>query len=139
MYGYRRIVLPTPRYYVFFSGDDELPDRDELHLSDSFSKGPGDVEVTVTVINVNEQRNPQLMAACQTLAGYAHLVKLIRGYSKSMELGDALDVAVQQCVDEGVLADCLKDKRAKVKDMFLTGILGPYCPKSRTSGSLAGH
>lgn len=37
-----------------------------------------------------------------------------------MELEDALDAAVQQCVDEGILADYLKDKRAKVKDMFLT-------------------
>ena len=35
-YGVTRISLPTPEFVVFYNGEDEQPDRQELRLSDSY-------------------------------------------------------------------------------------------------------
>lgn len=120
VYGHVRIPLPTPRYFVFFVGEEDRPDKEVMRLSDAFMHGPGDVEVTVTVLNVSAGHNQGLMDACKTLADYAYLIHLIRGYSKDMELRYAIDKAVDSCIDQGVLSDYLRDKKAKVRDMFLT-------------------
>lgn len=121
------VELPTPYYFVFYNGTAQRPDREVLRLSDAFSKGaeadglsPA-LEVTATVLNINDGHNQELMAACQVLSDYAHLVGLIREYNKTMFIEEAIDAAIQQCIDENVLADYLTRRRAEVQDSFLTG------------------
>ena len=60
------------------------------------------------------------MCACQTLADYAYFMSLIRSYNVHMPLAEAIDAAMQQCIDEGVLTDYLSSKRAEVKSMLIT-------------------
>ena len=38
IYGERLYKMPTPRYYVFYNGDKDMPDRKVLKLSDSFKR-----------------------------------------------------------------------------------------------------
>lgn len=45
IYGSKQIELPMPRYIVFYNGLDEKPDREELWLSDSFTKSAGGIGV----------------------------------------------------------------------------------------------
>lgn len=78
------------------------------------------VEVTAVVYNINKGHNSRLMCACQTLADYAYFMSLIRSYNVHMPLAEAIDAAMQQCIDEGVLADYLSSKRAEVKSMLIT-------------------
>ena len=120
MHGRRLIELPTPRYCVFYIGVEDAPDAQVLRLSDSFGGETGDVEVTTTVININEGRNEQILEACETLAGYSHFVALVRRYAaEGLGRDDAVDRAVRQCISEGVLADFLSANRAEVVEMFL--------------------
>ena len=70
------VELPTPYYFVFYNGTAQRPDREVLRLSDAFSKGaeadglsPA-LEVTATVLNINDGHNQELMAACRVLADY---------------------------------------------------------------------
>ncbi len=70
------VELPTPYYFVFYNGTAQRPDREVLRLSDAFSNGaeadglsPA-LEVTATVLNINDGHNQELMAACQVLSDY---------------------------------------------------------------------
>ena len=122
LYGTRLLSLPSPHYIVLYFGSDERPEREVMRLSDSFEQGPGDVEVTATVLNCNEGRNGPIMEACTTLKGYAHLVALERRNrtERGMRYRDAVRAAVDECIRDGVLAEYLTGHRAEVEDMLFT-------------------
>lgn len=121
IYSPNLLPLPTARYFVLYFGPDDRPDREVLCLSDSFTRGPGDLEVTATVLNCNEGRNAAIMETCETLRGYAHLLALARANRESsMELDEAVSTAVDRCIDEGVLATYLSEHRAEAKEMLYT-------------------
>jgi hypothetical protein len=55
------------------------------------------------------------------LKEYATLVDKIKRYTKEMNaVEEAIDRAVEECINEGVLADFLIGHRAEVKDVCLT-------------------
>ena len=114
-------MLPTPRYVVLYFGERRRPYREVMRLSDSFVAGPGDLEVTATVLNCNEGRNDAIMQACETLRGYAHLLALARANEATgMDLWEAVHEAVSQCIEEGVLADYLTTHREEAEEMLFT-------------------
>lgn len=115
----RLVLLPTPRYYVFYNGTDDRPDREALLLSGSFVNGSGDVEVAVTVLNVNEGQNDGIMESCEALRGYEHLTALYRAFAATMEPRDAMDAAIDACIADSYLVDYLKLRRSEVLDMLL--------------------
>ena len=103
LYGRRRIPLPCPRFIVLCFEGRQLPEREVMRLSDSFETGPGDVEVTATVLNCTEGSNGDIMRACEALRGYSHLLALERQFRKGgrMEVADAVRAAVAQCIEDG--------------------------------------
>jgi hypothetical protein len=79
-----------------------------------------DVEVTATVINVLAGENEPLLASCDALRGYVRLVRCARSnMAGGMPFDAAVDSAVQQCIDEGLLVDYLLQRRSAVVDMFM--------------------
>ena len=63
-------VMPAPRCICFYNGITNIEDKVTLKLSDAF-KASSDIEVTVTMINVNYGHNKELMDACKPLAEYS--------------------------------------------------------------------
>ena len=62
-------ILPTPRYFVFYNGRDNAPEKEVLRLTDAFSEpDKSSIEVTVTVYNINAGNNCELMEKCRTLS-----------------------------------------------------------------------
>ena len=121
VYDDKQLTLPTPKYIVLYFGDEKRPDRETLHLSDSFAAGPGDLEVTARVINCNDDRNRAIIEACEALKGYSRLVTYARGFrADGMDQDVAVHAAVEQCIHEGVLADYLSAHRAEVEEMLFT-------------------
>lgn len=114
-----KLPLPTPRYYVFYNGREDVEEVSRLRLSDLFS-GNGDVEVTATMLNINEGHNQELLEKCRPLKDYARLISLIRAYSETMVMQEAVDRAVEQSIEEGILEDFLQSHKAEVKGMLLT-------------------
>ena len=116
------VNLPTPRFFVFYFGASRRPEREVMRLSDSFNSGPGDLEVTATVLNCNEGNNTAIMGACRALKGYAHLLALARENRKGgrMVTRDAIEAAIDQCIADGYLVDYLTAHRAEVGDMLFT-------------------
>ena len=119
LYGSRQIVIPEPKFIVFYNGAEELPERFEMKLSDMFETVSEDVslELRTQVFNINLGYNRALMEKCKTLHDYAIFVDLVRKYRKNMKLGEAIDRAVTECIEKGVLAEFLKKNRAEVIKM----------------------
>ena len=126
IYSEKLIKIPTPRYFVLYNGIKEMPERLEMKLSDAFIHPDGDcgIEFTATMINVNYGHNKELMTACRMLEEYAIFIDKVRGYIKPnmepAELEKAMDRAVDECLEEGVLAEFLSAHRAEVRNMILT-------------------
>ena len=80
-----------------------------------------DLELRVTVLNVNEGHNQELMEHCQTLKEYAQYVAKVRKYTSLGELSleEAVECVVEECIKEGILAEFLIQNRAEVISMSI--------------------
>lgn len=66
VYSDRKIQIPTPHFIVFYNGMERIPERVVLKLSDSFEKNDGkpELELVVTVLNINQGNNKEIMELC---------------------------------------------------------------------------
>lgn len=121
LYSSRQIKLPTPRFVVFYNGTEPQPQKQVLKLSDAFEKQLNDVELelTVTIYNINYGNNRELLEACQTLNEYAQYVEMVRQYLKDYPLSEAVELAVDTCIRQGILRDFLKKNRAEAIEMSI--------------------
>ena len=99
----------------------QLPDCTELRLSSAFEHLSGEpkLELIVTVLNVNEGHNADLMQHCNTLNEYAQYVARVRLYAADMSLDQAVERAVDECIREGILAEFLTCNRNEVISMSI--------------------
>ena len=118
IYGSKKIHLPSPQFVVFYNGIEDLPERFIMRLSDAYEHvGDADdisLELKVEVININYGKNASLMEKSPTLAQYAIFVDMVRKYEKDHERTDAVELAIDECIEKGVLADFLRKNRAEV-------------------------
>ena len=122
LYSSRLVKLPVPRFLVFCNG--RMPDQAEkivLKLSDSFEKRTEEpeLELKVTVLNINAGCNETLMNACRLLKEYSLYVARVRSYASQMDMNTAVNRAVEECISEGILADFLLKSRAEVVAMSI--------------------
>ena len=72
------------------------------------------------MFNINYGHNDALMDKCRMLEEYAEFVAISRQYIASgMELQTALNMAIDYCMEHGILYDILKEYRAEVLGMLL--------------------
>lgn len=126
VYGKKQIRLPLPQYIVFYNGRQDQPDEMELKLSDAFlpplKNGEHPVlECRVRMLNINMGHNVELMQNCRRLWEYAAFVETVNtnldnGYS----LDQAVNTAIDTCIQQNILKDILTQSRSEVLLMFLT-------------------
>lgn len=116
IYSTRLQKIPTPAFFVFYNGPDELPERLEVKLSDAFEIMVDDpsLELKVTVLNINPNCNEKLKTACPVLRDYMSYVEKIRNYAAVMELRDAVERAVDECIRENILREFLLKQKMEV-------------------------
>ena len=122
-YDKARILLPFPRFIVFYNGDEDIPEVLEMKLSDSFEKEDEEpaVECIARFININYGHNQELMKACKRLHDYSYFVECVKEYlRKGYARKESVKRAVGECIRKGILDDVLRKHRAEVEDMFLT-------------------
>ena len=93
-----------------------MSERLELKLSDSFlipTENP-ELELKVTVLNINEGMNEWLKEKCPELKEYMQYVDRVRKYSRETSLRDAVVKAVDECIQEGILRKFLTEQKAEV-------------------------
>lgn len=115
LYGTRLVKLPTPKFIIFYNGMEKLPDVMELKLSDAFQVREENfsLELSATLLNINSGHNPELLFACRTLGDYAEYTKRVRRYVEAMELKDAVERAIDECIRDDVLAEFLRNNRSE--------------------------
>ena len=73
------------------------------------------------MLNINYGHNQELMKHCRRLEEYSIFVQCVREYIQSEpSVEDALEKAIDTCINQDVLADFLKKHRAEVTNMILT-------------------
>ena len=124
IYHEKRVRLPKPKYIVFYNGTKKQPDSMELKLSDCFENTDNEapcLECTATMLNINYGHNQELMKHCRRLEEYSIFVQCVREYIQSEpSVEDALEKAIDTCINQDVLADFLKKHRVEVLEMILT-------------------
>ena len=121
IYSSKLVQIPVLRFVVFYNGTQEQPERRVLRLSDAFEKkvSSPELEVTVTMLNINPGNNRELMEKCRTLREYCMFVECIRKYAEQMDIGEAVEHAVTECIRNDILADFLSAQRAEVIAMSI--------------------
>ena len=103
---------------MFYNGTKEVEYRSEFRLSSAYENPTEDpdLELRVTMLNVNDGHNLELMEHCRTLKEYAQYVAKVRKYAakQNVSLESAVTQAVDECIAEGILADFLLKNKTEV-------------------------
>lgn len=115
LYGSKLIALPTPKFVIFYNGSDPLEDVQTLKLSDAFMVREDEysLELTATILNINPGHNPALLNSCKTLRDYSEYSARVRLYAQTMTLEAAVELAIDECIENDILADFLRKNRAE--------------------------
>lgn len=121
LYSSSLVKIPTPKFIVLYNGTKKIPERQILKLSDAFmtEEEEPDLELKVTVLNINQGMNEELLDQCKTLGDYVIYVGKVREYSKNMPTEDAVELAVKECIRDGVLVKFLTAYRAEAVQMSI--------------------
>ena len=113
--------IPAPQFIVFYNGTEKEKDSWVNHLSEAFENlsGAPKLELEVLTININEGHNSELMEQCQTLREYAQYVAKVREYARRKELDEAVEQAVNDCIQSGILAEFLRKNKSEVIAMSI--------------------
>ena len=119
-YRQTRILLPAPKFYVFYNGEKEMPAQWPLRLSDAFDGNEGDIELVAEVININEAPHRLIFEKCRALKAYSVFVAQFRGYVRNgKSLEEAVSLAVRYCVENDYLGDYFRQRqKEEVFDMM---------------------
>lgn len=125
LHGSRRVFVPRPYFIVFYNGTDKQPERQTIKLSEAFllletnEPTPPDAELRTLFININKGYNEELKKNCQDLYGYMIYVDRVRENAKKYSLELAVELAIDACIQEGILKDFLSKRRAEVMSMSI--------------------
>ena len=121
LYSSKLLKIPTPHFVVFYNGETKLEDRKILKLSDMYEKQEEhpELELKVTLLNINYGQNEELMELCKDLRDYSIYVHKVRTYSKTMEIKDAVRNAIKECVENDILAEILTKFRSEAEMLSL--------------------
>ncbi|MBQ9928023.1 MAG: hypothetical protein IJO65_08585 [Lachnospiraceae bacterium] len=123
LYSSRLIKIPAPHFIVFYNGVRTQPEMREIKLSDAYysAEDAPALELKVTMLNINSGNNAELLEQCETLRQYMLYVERVRKYAKEpgFNLQKAVEQAVNECIEEGILSDFLKRNKAEAINMSI--------------------
>lgn len=118
--GKKRVVVPTPKYVVFYNGKERKEAEFTQYLSDSFKrKEDACMEVSVRHINVNYDSKHDVLRRCPELNEYAFFVREVRKNAESLSIADAVNKAISDCIEQDIMKEFLIEHRAEVADMSI--------------------
>ena len=68
------------------------------------------------MLNINYEQNLKLMEKCRRLEEYAIFIAIVREYAmdKKLSLSTAITLAIDACIEKGILLDILRAERTEV-------------------------
>jgi predicted transposase/invertase (TIGR01784 family) len=124
IYRENRIKIPKPQFIVLYNGAKDIPDEEVLKLSDAFKdledgENPM-LDLTVTVYNVNQGHNEEILKKSENLRGYARLVSLMREAVKKLPRKEAVKEVIRYCINNQILSKFIAEHASEVENMLLT-------------------
>jgi len=125
LYSPDMFKIPRPEFIVLYNGVKDVPDMQVLRLSDMFEDAdeavgvPANLELIVTVYNINKGRNLEMAKRSPTLDEYETFIHKVRENEKTMSLKDAITKAVTDCIEQNVLKTFLQNHKWEVIGMLL--------------------
>ena len=112
--------IPTPEFYVFYNGVENYPEQTILKLSDAFIVQPAQsaLELVVSVININYNKNNEILHTCKPLAEYTLFVETVRRHTK-LDSENGFKNAIKECIQNDILREYLQRKSWEVINMLL--------------------
>ena len=139
LYSRKRVQIATPHFAVFYNGTEKRPEKEVLKLSDAFvhHTDTPEIELTVTVYNINPDNNTQLLEKSEVLRSYMIFVNRVRenlehqkkiaqnapeydeaAYEEELEV--AINEAIDYCVKHHIMEEFFRENRSEVtKSMVL--------------------
>ena len=120
LFGRKRIMIPTPHFVVFYNGVEKRPEYEEMRLSQSFyhQMEEPEIELVCKAYNINSQNNQELKRKSTVLAGYTYFVEKVReNQKKNMSLAEAIDAAIEDCIQNHILEDFFRSRKDEVRKM----------------------
>ena len=139
LYGRKRVQIATPHFAVFYNGTEKRPEKEVLKLSDAFvhHTDTPEIELTVTVYNINPDNNTQLLEKSEVLRSYMIFVNRVRenlehqkkiaqnapeydeaAYEEELEV--AINEAIDHCIEHHIMEEFFRENRNEVtKSMVL--------------------
>lgn len=139
LYGRKRVQIATPHFAVFYNGTEKRPEKEVLKLSDAFINRTDtpEIELTVTVYNINPDNNTQLLEKSEVLRSYMIFVNRVRenlehqkkiaqnapeydeaAYEEELEV--VINEAIDYCVKHHIMEEFFRENRNEVtKSMVL--------------------
>ena len=119
-YSRKLLNIPMPEFYVFYNGDETYPSDKTLKLSDAFIEKTvkPNLELTVKIININQQNHHPLLKNCKTMYEYTIFVETVRRWKKT-DPQNGFQKAIEECIANDILRDYLKRKTKEVLNMLL--------------------
>ncbi|MBE5849128.1 MAG: hypothetical protein E7298_03040 [Lachnospiraceae bacterium] len=121
IYGGSILKIPTPHFIMFYNGTEDLTGITQYRLSDMYIKKEENpqLELVVSIININEGQNNTVLDGCDTLRQYSRFIAMIRKNYETMPAKEAVKKAVDDCIDQGILRDFLLKHKAQVIKMSI--------------------
>ncbi|MFR2340526.1 hypothetical protein V6B71_01670 [Mediterraneibacter gnavus] len=77
------------------------------------------LELTAVMLNINRGHNEKLKGLCKSLKDYSEYTARVREYADTMPISEAVEQAICECIQEGILAEFLKQNRAEAKQVSI--------------------
>ena len=148
LYSRKRVQIATPHFAVFYNGTEKRPEKEVLKLSDAFihQTDTPEIELTVTVYNINPDNNTQLLEKSEVLRSYMIFVNRVREnleHQRKIEqntrflsseyneaehddtelmedLEAAINEAIDYCIEHDIMETFFRENRSEVtKSMVL--------------------
>ncbi len=119
----KRLTIPSPEFIVLYNGREEIPDYQEMSLSDAFGMQTDNhyLELIVKVYNINQGKNPEMAEKSQTLKGYeVFIAEIHQNLNAGMDLATAIHKAIKVCTYRNYLVDFLMKHGSEVENMLFT-------------------
>lgn len=123
LYRRKKILIPTPEFYVFYNGDEPCPPEKILNLSDAYLEKPLNsmLELSVKVININLPEGHTILEQCRPLYEYSWFIQRIKDYmTAGLERDNAITLAIKDCEHDGIMSDFVSEHGSEAVNMLFT-------------------
>ena len=126
IYSRKLVKIPTPKFAVFYNGEEKRPETEVVKLSDAFinnTEAP-ELELICKLYNINPGNNGELLNRCNTLREYMIFIGYVKNnlkmYGKTTEGYDrALSEAINRCIDEDILKEFFMNRGEEVQKVMM--------------------